>query len=132
MVESVVFGVVARLVHKIGSEISDIKTKTSDLRSSFQNYGIREYSIGGGAFSLPSKKQRDGIRKLRDEEIVEKLRQVQQEKKCLVILDDIWNIEDGEILREAFPMKSTSSKILLTSCNGVVALYVDPRGTRNI
>ena len=52
-----------------------------------------------------NEKERDGIQKLKDADIVEKLREVLCEKKCLVILDDIWNIETLNILREAFPMQ---------------------------
>ena len=60
--------------------------------------------------------------------LVEKIRQVQLEEKCMVILDDIWKIEDWNILREVFPMETANSKILLTSRNKDWALYVDPRG----
>lgn len=77
--------------------------------------------------SLLSKDQRDEIQKLKDAEIVEKLRQVQCEKKCLVILDDIWNIEAWNSVQEAFLVRSTGSKILLTSRNKQVCLHVDPR-----
>nr|POE70263.1 putative disease resistance protein [Quercus suber] len=72
--------------------------------------------------------ERNEIRKLSDEHIVEKLRQVQCEKKCLVILDDIWHIEDWNrlCLREAFP--ESGSKILLTTRSRDVALHADPRG----
>ena len=75
-----------------------------------------------------NEKERNGIQKLKDAEIVEKLHEVLREKKYLVILDDIWNIETWNILREAFPMKNTSSKILLTSRNKEVPLHVDARG----
>uniref|UniRef100_A0A2N9GBA5 NB-ARC domain-containing protein n=1 Tax=Fagus sylvatica TaxID=28930 RepID=A0A2N9GBA5_FAGSY len=84
----------------------------------------------GILFSLlsPSKEQRDEIGKLRDDEIVEKLLQVQRERKCLVIVDDIWNTEHWDILCKAFPVKDTGSKILLTTRNRDVALHADPRG----
>ena len=45
-----------------------------------------------------NEKERDGIQKLKDADIVEKLREVLCEKKCLVILDDIWDIETLNIL----------------------------------
>nr|XP_023899051.1 putative disease resistance protein At1g50180 [Quercus suber] len=72
-----------------------------------------------------NEKEREGIQKLEDEDIIKKLREILCEKKCLVILDDICDIETWNILREAFPMKNTSSKILLTSCNKEVSLHVD-------
>ena len=56
----------------------------------------------GILFSLlsPSKEQRDEIRQLTDDEIVAKLLHVQSQKKCLVILDDIWNTEHWDIFKE--------------------------------
>jgi hypothetical protein len=84
----------------------------------------------GILFSLlsPSEMERDKIRKKRDEEIVDQLLQVLKEKKCLLILDDIWNIADWEILCEAFSVKDTGSKILLTTRHKGVALRADPNG----
>nr|POE70258.1 putative disease resistance protein [Quercus suber] len=76
--------------------------------------------------------QRDDIRTLNNAMLVEKIRQVQQEQTCLVILDDIWKIEDWNILREVFPMENTDSKILLSSRNKNLALYVDPRGLHEL
>ena len=73
----------------------------------------------------PTKEERDGIQKLTDAEIVEKLGEVQLQKKCLVILDDIWDIETWNSLRAAFPLKNIRSKILLTSRNKEVSLHVD-------
>ncbi|GMY05693.1 putative disease resistance protein At1g50180 [Fagus crenata] len=84
----------------------------------------------GILFSLlsPSEMERDKIRKKTDEEIVEKLLQVQRERKCLVIVDDIWSTEHWDILCKAFPVKDTGSKILLTTRHRDVALRADPRG----
>ena len=63
-----------------------------------------------------------------DAEIVEKLREVQLQKKCLVIIDDIWDIETWNSLSDAFPSKNIGSKILLTSLNKEVPLHVDTEG----
>ncbi|KAG2725844.1 hypothetical protein I3760_01G085100 [Carya illinoinensis] len=76
----------------------------------------------------PSKDQRDEIRSLRDEELAKKLFEIQQQKKCLVVLDDIWNVEDWYNLRAAFPMNDTNSRILLTSRNEDLASKVDQSG----
>ncbi|XP_035547272.1 putative disease resistance protein At1g50180 [Juglans regia] len=76
----------------------------------------------------PSKEKRDEIRSLRDEELAEKLCEVQRQKKCSVVLDDIWKVEDWNSLCAAFPMNDTNSRILLTSRNEGLALQVDPRG----
>nr|POE61813.1 putative disease resistance protein [Quercus suber] len=72
--------------------------------------------------------ERNEIQKLTDEEIVDKLCNFQKERKCLVILDDIWNVETWNSLSHLFPNKDTSSKVLLTSRNKEVPQSVDPRG----
>ena len=46
----------------------------------------------------------------------------------MVVLDDIWNDESWNNLRQAFPLKDTKSKILLTSRIQQVSRYVDPGG----
>ncbi|XP_041011513.1 putative disease resistance protein At1g50180 [Juglans microcarpa x Juglans regia] len=76
----------------------------------------------------PSKVQRDEIRSMTDAELAEKLCEIQQRKKCLVVLDDIWKVADWNSLCAAFPMNHTNSRILLTSRNEDLALQVDPRG----
>ena len=73
-----------------------------------------------------SKEKRDGIRQLTDAELADKLVQVQKEQKCLVVLDDIWNVEDWNNLRGGFPGNDSNSKILLTSRNKQVPLHIDP------
>ena len=76
---------------------------------------------------LPQYKK-DQIKEWSDAELVNELRRVQKERECLIVLDDIWKIEDWNILREVFPINDTKSKILLTSRYRDVALHVDPRG----
>ncbi|RVW31176.1 putative disease resistance protein [Vitis vinifera] len=53
-----------------------------------------------------------------------------EEKRCLVTLDDLWEIDDWESLRPAFPLheRGRGSKLVLTTRNQAVALHVDPHG----
>ena len=77
----------------------------------------------------PTKDERDQILKMRDEELAKRLNQVQKEKRCLVILDDIWSKEAWGLLSPGFPLGQESrSKILLTTRNREVALHIDPSG----
>ncbi|XP_022717173.1 probable disease resistance protein At1g58602 [Durio zibethinus] len=64
----------------------------------------------------------------RDEDLVEKLFSFLKDKKCLVIIDDLWSIQAWDTIKAAFPLRETSSKILLTSRNKEVASHVDRRG----
>ncbi|XP_021807363.1 putative disease resistance protein At1g50180 isoform X2 [Prunus avium] len=77
-----------------------------------------------------TKEQREEIAKMRDYEIAKKLFRVQQGKRCLVVLDDIWSIETFNSLKAAFPLtcEETQSRILLTTRNEAVALYADRNG----
>ncbi|KAL0392554.1 UNVERIFIED_CONTAM: putative disease resistance protein [Sesamum radiatum] len=73
---------------------------------------------------------REDILCMRDEELVKQLHDVQLKKKCLVVLDDIWSAQAWESLKPAFPNSRTGegSKILLTTRNKEVAVFVDPNG----
>ncbi|RDX84079.1 putative disease resistance protein, partial [Mucuna pruriens] len=80
----------------------------------------------------PSKEKelREDIANMRDEEIARMLYQVQVEKSCLVVLDDIWSVDTWNKLKPAFPnersLSVVGSKILLTTRNIDVALQMDP------
>ncbi|KAA3472398.1 putative disease resistance protein [Gossypium australe] len=64
-----------------------------------------------------------------DQELTAKLFNLLKEKRCLVILDDIWSVEAWDSLKAAFPMAGDMrSKILLTSRNKEVASYADRKG----
>ncbi|KAM7462457.1 hypothetical protein LguiA_030578 [Lonicera macranthoides] len=51
-----------------------------------------------------------------------------QEKRCLIVLDDIWSKDAWDCLKNAFPRENTKSKLLLTSCNAEVVIHVDAEG----
>ncbi|QCE12684.1 disease resistance protein RPM1 [Vigna unguiculata] len=76
----------------------------------------------------PTKEERDEITKMKDDELARKLFKVQQEKKCLIILDDIWSNEAWDILSPAFPSQNTRTKIVFTSRNKDISLHVNPEG----
>ncbi|XP_039173177.1 putative inactive disease susceptibility protein LOV1 [Eucalyptus grandis] len=69
--------------------------------------------------------QRERVTKMRNEELLETLYKTQKEKKCIVVLDDIWTKEVWDSLRAAFPVKDTRSKLLITTRNKEVAEYIN-------
>jgi hypothetical protein len=77
--------------------------------------------------SLP-KEETFEIRNMEDEELAKKLCKVQQEKICLIILDDICSNEAWNILSPALPSKHTKSKIVFTSRNKAISSHIDPKG----
>ncbi|CAI9118095.1 OLC1v1019613C1 [Oldenlandia corymbosa var. corymbosa] len=68
---------------------------------------------------LPEKK--DDVKFMEGRELVQKLNQVQMERKCLVVLDDIWKVEDWKSILAAFPLAQGNSKVLLTTRKREVA-----------
>ncbi|KAA8548836.1 hypothetical protein F0562_000520 [Nyssa sinensis] len=73
------------------------------------------------------KLERKQIVNVKREKLKNGLIRIQQEKKCLVVLDDIWSKDTWDDLEPAFPGRGTRTKILLTSPDsGAVALHADP------
>ncbi|MFQ6665859.1 hypothetical protein Gotur_032437, partial [Gossypium turneri] len=70
-------------------------------------------------------------RKITDEALAEKLCKTLEDKKCQVILDDIWTSEAWDSLKPAFPVatgRDSNSKILLTSRNKRIVSDAEIRG----
>ncbi|XP_048131640.1 putative disease resistance protein At1g50180 [Rhodamnia argentea] len=91
-----------------------------------QEYQVRNILVGILFKLIPD--QRDGVMKMTDDELFETLYKFQQEKRCIVVLDDIWTKQAWDDLRAAFPVENTRSKLLITTRNREVAEYIDPQG----
>ncbi|CDO99152.1 unnamed protein product [Coffea canephora] len=61
------------------------------------------------------------VEKMDERELVGELYKVQKETKSLVVLDDLWEIEDWKRLSVAFPFAEADSKILITTRNQKLA-----------
>lgn len=75
---------------------------------------------------VPDKERRDEILKMEEEMLQDYLVEIQQTKKCLVVLDDIWSHEAWDCLKGAFPTENSQTKLMITSRNVEVAKYVNP------
>ncbi|XP_057471234.1 putative inactive disease susceptibility protein LOV1 isoform X2 [Actinidia eriantha] len=93
-----------------------------DVRSHFdcfawacisQQYQTRNILQGILCQLVPEKEEE--VSKMTNEKLYENLYQVQQKKKCLVVLDDIWSRDAWDSLKDAFPIAENGSKILLTT-----------------
>ncbi|XP_030504423.2 putative disease resistance protein At1g50180 [Cannabis sativa] len=84
------------------------------------------------AFTSPTKEKREEIKMISDVELARELYNFQKQKKCLVVLDDIWTATTWDLLQHAFPTTTQGdtlhSKILLTTRNKDVALHADQHG----
>ncbi|KAK3428196.1 hypothetical protein EUGRSUZ_E00942, partial [Eucalyptus grandis] len=72
--------------------------------------------------------QREKVMKMMDDELFKTLYEIQQEKRCIVVLDDIWTKEAWDSLQAAFPIEGMRSKLLITTRNREVAEYIDRQG----
>ncbi|KAF5934484.1 hypothetical protein HYC85_030655 [Camellia sinensis] len=79
-----------------------------------------------GIFNKLVLERKEEVARMRNEELYEQLYEVQQSKKCLVVLDDIWSIDAWKSLKPAFPNGNTGSKILLMTRNKALPSQIDP------
>ncbi|XP_030477056.2 putative disease resistance protein At1g50180 [Syzygium oleosum] len=91
-----------------------------------QEYRARDILEGILVKLIPDQRKR--VTEMRDDELFETLYKIQQEKRCIVVLDDIWTKQSWDGLRAAFPFEDTRSKLLVTTRNRVIAEYIDPQG----
>ncbi|KAF8394055.1 hypothetical protein HHK36_020257 [Tetracentron sinense] len=73
--------------------------------------------------SAPTKEE---MERMNEDDLVEKLYHVLQEKRYLVVLDDIWSMDTWDLLKLAFPNGKVGSKIMITTRNKEVAMHADP------
>ncbi|XP_039173858.1 LOW QUALITY PROTEIN: probable disease resistance RPP8-like protein 2 [Eucalyptus grandis] len=78
-----------------------------------QKYRVRD--ILEGILAKLNPDQREGVTKMKDDELFETLYMTQKQKRCIVVLDDIWTEQAWVGLRNAFPTKDTRSKLLITT-----------------
>ncbi|XP_004296556.1 PREDICTED: probable disease resistance RPP8-like protein 2-like [Fragaria vesca subsp. vesca] len=70
----------------------------------------------------PTTEKRKEISKMKKDEIAREVCCIQREKRCLVVLDDIWTLEAWNSIKAGFPInEETESRILLTSRKKEVA-----------
>ena len=77
------------------------------------------------SLTSPTMEKREEISRMRKEEIAKALYNVQKERKCLILLDDIWTTSTWDGLKAAFPEDETDSKIILTTRKTNAALHAD-------
>ncbi|PRQ57189.1 putative P-loop containing nucleoside triphosphate hydrolase [Rosa chinensis] len=77
----------------------------------------------------PATEERKKISKMKKDEIAGEVCSIQRQKRCLVVLDDIWTQEAWNSIKPGFPItQETESRILLTSRKKEVALLASRNG----
>ena len=67
----------------------------------------------------PSKQ--DTMNNMGDRQLVGEVYEALKSHKCLVVLDDVWALEDWKCLQPAFPLADANSKVLITTRKESVA-----------
>ncbi|KAL1547734.1 putative disease resistance protein [Salvia divinorum] len=62
------------------------------------------------------------------EELVRGIHDFLKERKCLVVIDDIWNSDDWEIIRQAFPVNC--NVILTTRSENIANQQSEPHKSK--
>ncbi|XP_042051680.1 probable disease resistance protein At1g58602 [Salvia splendens] len=75
----------------------------------------RVRSVLEGVLKQLNPKRKEGVWSMNVEEMIEQLCEIQRCKRCLVVLDDVWEIRDWEELKHAFYVRDLRSKILVTT-----------------
>ncbi|KAF7126659.1 hypothetical protein RHSIM_Rhsim11G0186300 [Rhododendron simsii] len=126
----------SRARYSVGLEIKYINKKINDLTRSLQTYGVQPtIALGESSTSRTERVQqlRRSYPHVAEDDIISLDEDVKavvdhlSDKKCLVILDDIWEGEVWDRLSPGFPNTKTAvgSKILLITLKREVAFYVD-------
>ncbi|GMP55361.1 hypothetical protein CsSME_00020205 [Camellia sinensis var. sinensis] len=105
--------------------IAQMKPKTVELKL-YYHQDVRRHFDAFAWVSISQQwqlkdKSQQIVNIIDDDQLVKQLCEVQQEKKCSIVLDDIWSIDAWHIFAPAFPSVNASSKIILTTRNKNVA-----------
>ncbi|KAL1826278.1 hypothetical protein ACET3Z_004690 [Daucus carota] len=75
-----------------------------------------------------NRKKKEEILAMDVDSLVENLLKIQEEKKCLIVLDDIWTNDAWDSLKAAFTAEGSVCKLMLTSRNVEVAEHANLKG----
>lgn len=70
---------------------------------------------------------KEEISKMEDWEMFRTLYEIQQRRRCLVVLDDFCDIKDWDSIRAGFPLENSISKLLISTRNMEISYHVNPR-----
>ncbi|KAF2310194.1 hypothetical protein GH714_007151 [Hevea brasiliensis] len=90
-----------------------------------QQFSIKDVLVGI-LINVASSEGKSEFEGMNEEELVIALHSRLEEKRYLVVLDDIWTTEAWDCLKPAFPKGKKGSKVLFATRNRIVASHADP------
>lgn len=87
-----------------------------------QDYNIREVFL-----AILKEQSKQDMSKLKDHELAAKVRQLLNNSKFLLFLDDIWSCEAWNLISAALPKTNGLGKVIITSRDEQVARLANPR-----
>ncbi|KAL5569446.1 hypothetical protein UlMin_026021 [Ulmus minor] len=92
--------------------------------------GFERKNLGGGKskkeFLTEKTNERELLKRFEEQDLIGLIQDELKEKKYLLVLDDIWNIEAWHKVKKVFPKGRGGSKLLFTTRNTELATSVDP------
>ncbi|XP_031122637.1 disease resistance protein RPP13-like [Ipomoea triloba] len=73
-------------------------------------------------------KQTNDYKNMSEEELGEKIKEFLKDEKYLIVMDDVWHVEDLELLKIVFPNNQNGSRVLVTTRDFEVARHADSYG----
>ncbi|XP_047950140.1 probable disease resistance protein At1g58602 [Salvia hispanica] len=95
-------------------------TQQCESRSVWEDV-LRQLEKKKGVSSLNDEPRIREDPNLINSELIERLCEIQREKRCLIVLDDVWEISHWEELKHPFVVQNLQSKILVTTRKQKVA-----------
>nr|WLD25412.1 disease resistance protein RGA3 [Morus macroura] len=90
-------------------------------------------TLGGKKYTRQSlekiKNKRELVKDLDDHQLAAAMRSTLQEKRYLIVLDDIWGIDAWHSVKKAFPKGKLGSKVVFTTRIEAVASIADPHSS---
>ncbi|XP_031100867.1 putative late blight resistance protein homolog R1A-3 [Ipomoea triloba] len=74
-------------------------------------------------------KKTEDLHNMSEEHLADKIRESLRDIKYLVVIDDIWTVQDWECLKIAFAKNGKGSRVLVTTQNARVASHIDSNGS---
>ncbi|KAI4357372.1 hypothetical protein L6164_001324 [Bauhinia variegata] len=115
--------------YQIGSELQSIKTRVKHISESHQSIVKGQFKSHALVRVSETLKQEEVLRELiqqlsrNSHRLKETLKELLQNRRYLIVLDDVWKREDWDQLKLAMPRNNCGSRIIITTRITGVARY---------
>ncbi|KAM3338949.1 putative disease resistance RPP13-like protein 3 [Capsicum galapagoense] len=113
--------------YKFGKEIQSLMQRIMDISRKRETYGIRDINKAREGPSY-NNETLEMLERMTERDLESHLRHLLEEKKYLMVVDDVWHRESWESLKRAFPNSKNGSRVIITTHKEDVAKRADNKG----